>query len=235
MPGQPTGTEAACAQCGSTVRANAPYCAACGAVITNRQPHQSVSYSATAPTAAAAHTSITAPVPAAAPVVVDAGGGVRCCAMLLDLAVMVSPALPLTAAAAVLACAEVVYVVVPVAVVAVWLWMQIWQGFTGLTFGKAMLGLRLIRTRDQRPPGFITCMLRSGIFAATAGVAALPVVTGSTLQDGWHDRLSGLGVIDVTLGANPLGAPQQTTLRATTHRGLNKVASPVPLASPGRR
>ncbi|WP_328354380.1 RDD family protein [Mycobacterium sp. NBC_00419] len=148
---------------------------------------------------------------------------------------MVSPALPLTAAAAVLACAEVVYFVVPVAVVAVWLWMQIWQGFTGLTFGKAMLGLRLIRGSDHRPPGFTACMLRSGIFAATAGMAALPVVTGSTPHHGWHDSVSRLRVIDVTLGANPLGAPQQTTLRVTTHRGLNKVASPVPLAAQGRR
>jgi hypothetical protein len=163
-----------------------------------------------------------------------AGRGVRCCCYLLDLAVMMSPALPLAIAGAILGVAEVVYIVVPIAFVAVWAWMQIWQGFTGMSFGKAMLGLRLIRAADHKPPGLAATLTRSGVFAATAGVAALPVVTSPVPRDGLHDHLSGLTMIDVTLGANPLGPRQQTALRRTIDRGLNKVQSPVPLNASGR-
>jgi hypothetical protein len=47
--------------------------------------------------------------------------GVRASAALLDLAAMVSPALPLSAAAAALGVAELVYLVLPVASVAIYL------------------------------------------------------------------------------------------------------------------
>ncbi|MFC6126523.1 RDD family protein [Mycolicibacterium llatzerense] len=158
--------------------------------------------------------------------------GVRCCSFLLDLAIIVSPALPLAVAGAILGVREVVLIVVPVACVAVWLWVSIWQGYTGLTFGKAMLGLRLIRAADRKPPGFAAGAMRSLIFAGTLGFAALPVLASATPRDGRHDKASGLTLIDVTVGHNPLGARQQTALRRTIDRSLNKIQSPVPVGRP---
>lgn len=212
-----------CVHCGSTLRANAPFCSLCGQAVTNRRP-------------VAAPPPVT-PEPAASvsDQVVGARRGVRCCCYLLDLAVMLSPALPLAIAGALLGVAEVVYIVVPIAFVAVWVWMQIWQGFTGMTFGKAMLGLRLVRTVDHQAPGFPATLTRSGIFGATAGLAAMPVITSALPCEGVHDRMSGLTMIDTTLGANPLGPRPTTVLRRSTGRGLNKVQSPVPLGASGRR
>ncbi|WP_179475858.1 RDD family protein [Mycolicibacterium vinylchloridicum] len=228
MSGQPVGADPPCTQCGSALRTNAPYCGACGATVTNRQPRQAVSFDTNTTTAARPFAQVNAPA------VVAAGRGVRCCSVLLDVAITISPALPLTAAAAILSSAAVVYIVIPVAAVAVWLWMQIWQGFTGVTFGKAMLGLQLLRRADLSPPTFAACCLRSGILAGTAGLAALPVLTSSIPRDGLHDRLSGVTMIDVTLGANPLGNQQCTSLRATKNRGLNRVGSPLSMTSTGR-
>ena len=154
----------------------------------------------------------------------------RCAAWLLDIAAMMSPALPLSTAAAVLGVAEIVYIVIPVAFVAVWLWMQIWQALTGLSFGKAMLGLRLVRVDGLREPGFGAALARSLIFVGTLGAAGLPVVLSARPRDGLHDRLTGLTVLDVTAGANPLGARPATTLRRSADRGLNQVHSPIPVA-----
>jgi hypothetical protein len=161
-----------------------------------------------------------------------AGAGIRCAAFLLDVAAMLSPALPLSIAGAVLGVSEVVYLVVPVAFVAVWLWMQIWQGLTGNSFGKAMLGLRLVRSDDHTPPGVMATLQRSLIAVLTLGLAALPLVLQPTSPAGWHDRACGLTVLDVTLGANPLGPRQQNTLRRNPYRGINRVHSPIPVAAP---
>jgi len=146
----------------------------------------------------------------------------------MDAAVMLSPALPLSILGAALGVAEVVYIVVPIAFVAVWLWMQIWQGITGLTFGKAMLGLRLVRADDRRTPGLFASLLRSGVFVVTAGGAALPVISDASPRDGVHDRIAGLTMIDVARGANPLGPSPQVPLRRSVDRRLNTVRSPVP-------
>lgn len=177
-------------------------------------------------------------VPVAAPTVVQqvelAGRGVRCSAFLLDLAAMISPALPLAITGAVLGVAEVIYIVVPVAFVAVWTWLQIRQGLTGNTFGKSMMGLRVVRATDNRPPGVGPSMLRSLIFVGTCGLAALPVVLHARPGAGLHDRVTGLTVLDVTTGANPLGPRQQAALRRATDRGLNRVHSPIPYAASRR-
>jgi len=168
---------------------------------------------------------------------VAAGRDVRCASFLLDLAAMLSPALPLAAAAALLDVAEIVYVVVPIAFVAIWIWMQIWQGYTGMSFGKSMLGLRLINATDQSVPGISATFTRGGIFAVTLGFAALPAVCGPAPADGLHDKLAGLTVIDIVRGANPLGPSQPPVLRrsAMAGHGLNKVHSPLPVNLSGRR
>lgn len=124
--------------------------------------------------------------------------GVRASAALLDLAAMASPALPLSAAAAALSVAELVYLVLPVASAAIWAWTQVWQGLTGTSFGKGMLGLRLVRPTDHRPGGPGRVLLRSAVFLITGGLAALPVLRSGRPCPGWHDRLSGLTVIDLT-------------------------------------
>ncbi|MGE2716266.1 RDD family protein [Mycolicibacterium litorale] len=232
MPVKPGGAALECPQCGSGVASNARFCRACGQPLTARIP---VARPHHPPVRRSGSRTVTAePTGAPAPVR-SAGGRVRCTSFLLDLAAMISPALPLSTAAAVLGVAEVVYVVVPVAFAAVWLWMQIWQGTTGKTFGKAMLGLRLVRAADHRPPGVAATLLRSLACTATLGSAGLPVLVSAAPRDGWHDRLSGLTVLDVALGANPLGPRQHATLRRSADRGLSQVHSPVPVAAARRR
>lgn len=159
----------------------------------------------------------------------------RACSFLLDLAVMASPVLPLAAIGAIFGVAEVVYLVVPVAFLAVWVWMQLWQGFTGMSFGKSVLGLRLIRTSDRRAPGYAAAATRSLMFAATAGLAGLPAMFSTTPRDGAHDRVAGVTLIDVAVGGNPLGPRQQTPLRRGVDRGVKTVHSPVPLGAAGQR
>lgn len=225
----------ACPQCGSPIAAAARFCSICGHTQATRAGSQYPT--AAAPTAATV-VSATAPTRQVVPVLPDAmvaaGRGPRCASCLLDMAAMMSPALPLTAAAAVLGVAEVIYVVIPVAFVAVWLWMQIWQALTGISFGKSMLGLRLVRADGLREPGFWATLARSLIFVGTFGAAALPVVLSAQPQLGLHDRLTGLRVLDVTVGANPLGERPATTLRRPADRGLNQVHSPIPVAQARR-
>lgn len=148
-----------------------------------------------------------APEPATDPILPDhlplARRGVRASSALLDVAAMASPALPLSAAAAATGIAELVYLVVPVAFAAVWAWIQVWQGLTGSSFGKSMLGLRLVLAGGDRPGGPGRVMLRSLIFAATAGLAALPILRSASPAVGLHDRASGLRVVDPTAPGCP--------------------------------
>ncbi|SHU17592.1 RDD domain-containing protein [Mycobacteroides abscessus subsp. abscessus] len=218
------GADSTCAHCGSPLRANAPFCSACGQPVTNRQQvlHDQ-------------HAVVLPPVPTAPVGVERAGRGIRCACALLDLAAMLSPTLPLAIAAAILGVGEVVYIVAPVALAAVWLWMQIWQGYTGMSFGKAMLGLRLVTAVGHNVPHVSATLTRAGVFGGTAGFAALPVLLSAVPADGMHDRISALAVIDVVRGANPLGARPTAVLRRSAGNGpgLNKVQSPFNMS--GRR
>ncbi|RDH77061.1 hypothetical protein DVS77_18480 [Mycolicibacterium moriokaense] len=191
--------------------------------------------SAPLPNTSATHGYSTPLRPASVDQIVPAGQAVRACSFLLDLAVMASPVLPLTAIGAILGVAEVVYLVVPVAFLAIWVWMQLWQGFTGMTFGKSVLGLRLVRASDQRAPGYAAASTRGLVFAVTVGLAALPAMLSDTPRDGAHDRLAGVTLIDVAVGANPLGLRQQPPLRRALNRGVRTVHSPVPLGATGQR
>ena len=221
MSGQPHPTGTPCPQCGSVLPADARFCAACGHLQSTRRTRR-------APV-------IAPETPPGPDQIRTAGRGVRCSAYLLDVAAMLSPALPLSITAAMLGVAEIVYIVVPIAFTAVWAWMQIWQGLTGTTFGKAMLGLRLVRSADHRPPGVAAAVVRSGLFLATCGLAGLPVLLSPQPRTGLHDRVTALTVLDVTAGANPLGPRQeQTLLRRSVNRRLNQVHSPVPVATPRR-
>lgn len=229
MPGKPgEATGYSCPQCGCSLPRNARFCGTCGHALSTRAApvaHPGRTTSSRLPVA-----------PPASPLTVElASGRVRCASFLLDLAAMISPAMPLSIAGAVLGVPEVVYIVVPVAFVAVWMWMQIWQGFTGTTFGKAMLGLRLAHAADYRLPGLGATLRRSLAFIATFGLAGLPVLLSSDPQPGWHDRISGLTVLDVATGANPFGQRQQPTLRRPASRGLNRVHSPIPVSASRHR
>jgi hypothetical protein len=228
--------DATCAQCGSRLRPNAPFCGACGRAATNRQvaPPPVLPATVTAPAVSAGiatqSTVLAAiPVPTAPDQVVLAGRGLRACRALFDTGVLISPALPLSAVAIILQSPAIAYVVVPVAILALWIWMQLWQGLTGRTFGGTVLGLRTLRVADRGAPGFGACALRGALFATTAGLATWPVPASVTACRGWHDRYTGLAVIDISLGANPLGPRQQSALRRTIDRSLRSVASPVPL------
>ncbi|GAY17818.1 hypothetical protein MSZK_45440 [Mycobacterium sp. shizuoka-1] len=206
------------------MRANAPFCSACGQSVPNRPANLVTTTTApqqpfpTQPT-----------MPVVSDQIVGAGRGVRCCSHLLDVAAMLSPAFPIAIAATVLGVVDVIYIVVPVSFVAISVWMSLWRGLTGMTFGTATLGLRTVRTADNRPPGFAAAGLRSLVFAATGGLAALPVLATEAPRRGLHDRATGISVIDISLGANPFGQRQQTALRRTLDRSLRKVSSPVPV------
>lgn len=207
-----------CSHCGTELSVNTRFCGTCG----HAMNHRGVS-------------SVDArrrPGSAATPEIVDrvglAGRGVRCSSFLLDVAAMISPALPLAITGALLNTATVIYIVCPVAFAAVWAWLQIRQGLTGNTFGKSMMGLRVVRAVDNQPPGLGPSVARSLVFAATGGLAALPVVLHATPRTGLHDRVSGLTVLDVTTGANPLGPRRPAVLRRPTDSGLNQVRSPIP-------
>jgi uncharacterized RDD family membrane protein YckC len=228
MPEQPRSTGAFCPQCGSGLPPSARFCTICGYTLTARTGGLYAAASTQAPPRPVAPQRESDPVR-------PAGAAVRCSAFLLDLAAMVSPALPLSVAGAAFGVAALVYVVVPVAFVAVWGFMQTWQGLTGTTFGKALLGLRLVRVPDHRRPGVAAALTRSALFAITLGLAGLPGKPDQNGQSGWHDRLTGLGVLDVTVGANPLGArPQPPLRRVTADRSLNRVHSPVPVPTKKR-
>lgn len=230
MMSGPAGADGgSCRHCGTSLRVNAPFCGSCGQAVANRQYQQPQPAGTRSPVVVLAPS---VPVPNR---MVGAGRGIRCACCLMDIAVMLSPALPLAIAGAVLGVAEIVYIVVPIAFVAVGLWMQLWQGYTGMTFGKSMLGIRLIRAVDKRPPGLAACITRGGIFGVTLGAAALPVVLNEVPRDGLHDRLAGVTMIDIVQGANPLGTSQDAMLRKSPDRGLNKVTAPLPVKSSGRR
>ncbi|SBS75488.1 RDD domain containing protein [uncultured Mycobacterium sp.] len=223
-----TGTaDLPCSHCGSILRPNAPFCAACGQAVPNRPTHLLSNTN----TATQQHVPAQSTGSFASDQVVEAGRGVRCCSHLLDVAAMLSPAFPIAIAATILGLVDVIYIVVPIAFVAVSVWMSLWRSLTGMTFGTATLGLRTVRTADNKPPGFAAVALRSLVFTGTAGLAALPVLTGPAPRQGLHDRVVGISVIDISLGANPFGQRQQTPLRRTLDRGLRKVSSPVPVGA----
>lgn len=231
--GQADGVDSACPHCGSPLRPHAPFCFACGQAVQNR-----VVVPPTARTVSATAAPLGASSPFAQPQSVDqillAGREVRVCAGMLDIAATLSPVLSLAVIAALLGVPAVFYIVVPVAVVAVWVWQQLWLGLTGTSVGKAVLGLRAVHSTDRRPPGFPAAALRSLIFGASLGIAALPMLLRPTPR-GRHDQMTGIDVIDVTIGDNPLGQGQQTPLRRSIDRSLKRVQSPVPLASAGTR
>ena len=158
-----SGPLATCSQCGSPLRANAPFCGACGQTVSRRERHVSAAPAPPPPSRQAPRQ------------LVAAGRDVRCASFLLDMAAMLSPALPLATAAALLDVAEIVYIVVPVAFVAVWIWMQIWQVHRHVVrqvHAGAADGQRC------RPLGAgVWATLRRGrVFAATLGFAALPAL-----------------------------------------------------------
>lgn len=226
MRSQSANTDVLCPHCGSTLPAAGHFCSACGRR-QSRSRERAPQPARVIPAVVDAKTDRIA-----ADHVQLAGRGVRLSSALLDIAAMLSPTLPLAIAAATLRVAQVVYIVMPVAFAAVWVWMQIWQGLTGSTFGKAMLGLRLVRATDNRHPGLGAVLIRSGVFIATFGLAALPVMRSRTPRSGLHDRVSGLKVIDLTHSPGPDGTqPPAGRRRPMTPK--RRVSSPISITSPG--
>lgn len=206
MQGQPSDAGVRCPECGSGVPDGASFCRVCGQRLASRRGV------ITQKTVVLASVYDPATEPATAQVL-RARRGVRFSSSTLDVAVMASPALPLSVVAAMVGRAELIYVVMPVAVVSVWLWMQIWQGLTGSSFGKSMLGLRLVGLADNGPAGLARAILRSGFFVATFGLAAVPVIRSSEPQLGLHDRISGTQVLDISTADVPVRKQQRITLR----------------------
>lgn len=84
------------------------------------------------------------------------------------------------------------------------------HGLRGMTIGKAITGIRTVDVRTLERPGFGRVLLRSLILLAASLVPLLlPVFLASPLFDaarrgrGWHDRATGVWLIDVRGGLDP--------------------------------
>lgn len=85
------------------------------------------------------------------------------------------------------------------------------QATSGQTIGKRLLGLRLVRI-DGGPAGWGRSAGRYLLFALTGGFtcgiggllfAVSILMDGTRLNRGWHDRASGLVLLDVRAGRDP--------------------------------
>ncbi|WP_188079068.1 RDD family protein, partial [Actinotalea subterranea] len=88
-------------------------------------------------------------------------------------------------------------------------------GTRGFTVGKRLVGLRVLSAVDGRPIGMGRAFLRllipaAGSLAAGIGqplVYASPFFDSSGRRQGWHDKVAGSMVFDVTVGVDPSAAP----------------------------
>lgn len=84
------------------------------------------------------------------------------------------------------------------------------HGLRGLTIGKAITGIRTVDVRTLERPGFGRVLLRSLILLGASLVPLLlpvflasPLFDGSRRGRGWHDKATGVWLIDVRGGLDP--------------------------------
>ncbi|WP_072804065.1 RDD family protein [Rhodococcoides yunnanense] len=190
---------------------------------------------AVAPPTEAERASLVPPPPSNDSIVLDAqllpaSRGLRPVATVIDFGAVAFGPFAFTMLGLALSNSAVAVIVGPLSAVCVWIWLVVWNGVRGLSFGKAALGLRLADSATFRPVGVGRSIARSLVFLSLPGLSALSTFFDSSgLRRGWHDRVARTVVIDVVKGANPIGPQIVTTAFRKPDRGVLAVASPVPV------
>lgn len=249
-----------CTQCGSPVPPNAPFCLACGTPVSSRTRAVALGGGAGGSGAGSAADPAgwrPTPVvpPLAAETLVAANYGRRVLAYLIDGAfttVLTLIVIAIVSAAGgftssrpgAIAIEGWSFIVVVAGALLYPLAELLMQAFLGYTFGKKLLGLRVVRFDTFQSPGIVRMIIRTAVVAAASLVLAVGrlVVYLSALWDpsgllrGWHDRLAKTWVIDVARGPNPLrigaGAITGAPASATPPPATPSPASPSPATPP---
>lgn len=122
--------------------------------------------------------------------------------------------------------------------------LSLFQGRTGFTPGKALLGLRLVHIGSGAPIGVVAATVRSLVLGLSAlstfglGLAILArtaVVDRGRQRRGWHDRVTGSIVVDVRptpAEADEVDAGPRHVVNLTALRLVPSSPRPVPAAAP---
>ncbi|MEU3474376.1 RDD family protein [Rhodococcus sp. NPDC006774] len=212
-----------CVRCGSGLSPGAPFCAVCGGAVSNRAVAPS-----TLAKAATSPLQVDPVSPGAR--VLPASRGLRVVSTVIDCGAVALGPFAFTMLGLALANGAVALVVGSISAVCTWIWLVVWNGVRGVSFGKAALGLRLADSATTRPAGIAAAAARSLVFLAIPWLCALSTAFDSSgLRRGWHDRVARTAVIDVVKGLNPMGPQVVTTAFRKPDRGTLAVASPVPV------
>jgi uncharacterized RDD family membrane protein YckC len=218
---QPTGQTLPCVRCGSPVPRSSQFCLACGTPTSTRSQAAALGESGVPAQAAWQPTPVHAPIPLST--IVPANYGRRVVAFLIDGAfagvlttIIALPILWIVAASAAPG-GSLDLVGLPTALISLAsglypLAMLLLQAFTGFSLGKRIMGLRIVKVESLIRPGIGRMLLRGVIVGASnivVGIGPLlvylsPLWDPTKRSRGWHDRMSGTWVIDVTRGPNPL-------------------------------
>jgi len=219
---QGTGQTMPCVRCGSPVPRSSQFCLACGTPTSTRSQAAALGAPEVPAQAAWQPTPVNAPILLST--IVPANYGRRVLAFLIDGAfggvlttIIALPILWIVAATLPPGSSSVDLSGLPSALITLAgglypLAMLVLQAFTGFSLGKRILGLRIVKVETLIRPGLGRMLLRGVIVGASNIVIAIgpllvylsPLWDPSKRLRGWHDRLAGTWVIDVTKGPNPL-------------------------------
>lgn len=248
---QNAGQSTPCVRCGSPVPRSSQFCLACGTPTSTRSQAAAFGGPEVPVQAAWQPTPVNAPILLST--IVPANYGRRVVAFLIDGAfggvltsIIALPILWIVAASvapgstfelsglpsALITLAGGIY---PLA-------MLVLQAFTGFSLGKRIMGLRIVKVETLIRPGLGRMLLRGVIVGASnivIGIGPLlvylsPLWDPSKRLRGWHDRMSGTWVIDVTKGPNPLAknAGEVVDDVPAVVKTRRPVAAPAATASP---
>jgi uncharacterized RDD family membrane protein YckC len=219
---QGAGQTLPCVRCGSPVPRSSQFCLACGTPTATRSQAAALGAPEVPVQAAWQPTPVNAPILLST--IVPANYGRRVVAFLIDGAfggvvttIIALPILWIVAASVAPGSSSVDLTGLPSALITLAgglypLAMLVLQAFTGFSLGKRIMGLRIVKVETLIRPGLGRMLLRGVIVGASnivVGIGPLlvylsPLWDPTTRLRGWHDRMSGTWVIDVTKGPNPL-------------------------------
>ena len=239
-----------CVRCGSPVPRSSQFCLACGTPTSTRSQAAALGGPEVPVQAAWQPTPVNAPILLST--IVPANYGRRVLAFLIDgafggvLTTIIALPIIWIAAASVAPGSTFELAGLPFALISLAsglypLAMLVLQAFTGFSLGKRIMGLRIVKVETLIRPGLGRMLLRGVIVGASnivIGIGPLlvylsPLWDPSKRLRGWHDRLSGTWVIDVTRGPNPLAKNAGEIVDdvpAVEKTRRPKAAAPVPAA-----
>ncbi len=137
------------------------------------------------------------------------------------------------------------YLIVQVLTAAVAIGVYVYFGITGFLPGGRILGIRQVRVADGRAPGwagvakYLLIALVSGFTFGIGYIITIAMIR-NRLNRAWHDTTTGLVVLDVKAGRDPIAhpwtgaatrlapvAPRETTMRGETGATTNLPSSAV--------